>query len=247
MGMAHYKIILTYDGSAFAGFQRQLKERTVQGVFEKSLRQLGWQDRSIRAAGRTDAGVHGRGQVVSFRLDWGHSTEDLRNALNYHLPMDVAARSVAEVPADFQPRFDAKSRRYRYHLICQPVRDPLRERYAWRIWPPVETDRMNAAAQDLVGPHDFDAFGGPMTKGGVTIREVFTAHWAASEDTLWFDIEANAFLYHMVRRIVLALVEIGHEKAPVNLIRESLRNGHLPLTGLAPAEGLVLEEVCYQE
>jgi tRNA pseudouridine38-40 synthase len=245
--MAHYKVILAYDGSAFAGFQRQLVQRTVQGVFEESLRKLGWQDQGIWAAGRTDAGVHGRGQVVSFKLDWQHSTEDLRNALNYHLPVDVAAQSVAEVPVDFQPRFDAKSRRYRYHLICQPVRDPLRERYSWRVWPQVEKERMNTAAQDLIGPHDFNAFGRPMTRGGVTIREVYSAGWTGSGDTFWFDIEANAFLYHMVRRIVLALVEIGQEKAEIGLIRESLESGHLPLTGLAPAEGLVLEEVCYQE
>ncbi len=245
MGMAHYKVILAYDGTAFAGFQRQRDQRTVQGVFEESLRQIGWQGHGIWAAGRTDAGVHGRGQVVSFKLDWDHSLDDLRNALNYHLPPDVAASLVQKVPADFQPRFDASSRRYRYFLFCQPVRDPLRERYAWRVWPKVDKNRMNAAARDLIGSHDFKAFGRAMKKGGVTIREVFSADWFASSDSYYFDIEANAFLYHMVRRIVLALVEIGQDKADVSLIRQSLQLGELPLTGLAPAAGLVLEEVCY--
>lgn len=246
MGFAHYKVILSYNGSRFAGFQRQTdEERTVQGEFEAGLRQLGWQDRSIRAAGRTDAGVHARGQVVSFRLDWDHTNGDLVKALNYYLPRDMAVRSVAEVTADFHPRYDAKNRRYRYYLICSPVRDPLGEIFAWRVWPEVDLEKMNRAAQILIGTHDFKAFGSPMTDGGVTVREVFSADWEQQNDVYQFDIIANAFLYHMVRRITLALVTIGQGTAPEAIITEGLQTGSLPLTGLAPAEGLVLEEVTY--
>jgi tRNA pseudouridine38-40 synthase len=245
MGMAHYKVILAYDGSAFAGFQRQKKARTVQGAFEAALRQMGWQGKSIWAAGRTDAGVHAKGQVVRFALNWRHSPEDLRNALNFHLPQDVAARDVSPVSADFQPRFDAVSRRYRYHVFCQPVRDPLREGFAWRVWPPVDPEPMQAAAGRLIGAHDFGAFGRPMTPNGVTIREVFSAGWKSEGDTHLFDIRANAFLYHMVRRIVIVLVRVGQGEASLAVIDEALQTGRLKLTGLAPAEGLVLEEVCY--
>jgi tRNA pseudouridine38-40 synthase len=246
MGFAHYKVILSYNGSQFAGFQRQTDDkRTVQGEFETGLRQLGWQDQSIQAAGRTDAGVHARGQVVSFGLDWDHSCDDLVSALNYYLPRDMAVRSAAEVTADFHPRFDAKSRRYRYHLICRPVRDPIGEVFAWRVWPAVDLEKMNRAAQALIGSHDFKAFGSPTTDSGVTVREVFSAIWTQRDDVYQFDITANAFLYHMVRRITLALVTVGQGAAPEALIAESLQNGSLPLTGLAPAEGLVLEEVCY--
>ena len=246
MGFAHYKVILSYNGTAFAGFQRQLNERTVQGEFEAGLRQLGWEGKSIHGAGRTDAGVHARGQVVTFGLVWEHSPEDLTKALNYYLPQDMAVQSVAVVSQDFHPRYAAKSRHYRYHLICQPNRDPIREVFAWRVWPAVQLDRMNVAAQALIGSHDFAAFGSATTESGVTIREVFSARWQEKGDEYCFDIIANAFLYHMVRRITLALVAIGQGEAPVALIAESLGLGRLDLPGLAPANGLVLEEVIYE-
>jgi tRNA pseudouridine38-40 synthase len=246
MGLAHYKSILLYNGSEFAGFQRQLNERTVQGEFEAGLQQLGWDEKGILAAGRTDAGVHARGQVVSFRLDWTHTLEDLVNALNYYLPRDMAVKSVTEVTTDFHPRFDAKSRRYRYHIICQPFRDPLREVFYWRVWPPVQIGKMNTAAKALIGTHDFKAFGSATTDSGVTVREVFSAEWQQVGDEYRFDITANAFLYHMVRRITLALVTVGQGEALETMINDSLQSGELPLTGLAPAAGLVLEEVRYE-
>ncbi len=245
MGFAHYKVILSYNGTAFAGFQRQLNERTVQGEFEAGLRQIGWTGKSILGAGRTDAGVHARGQVVSFMLEWAHSPDDLVRALNYYLPQDMAAQEASEVPPDFHPRYDARSRRYRYSLICQPERDPLRESFAWRVWPAVQIGLLNAAAADLIGSHDFKAFGSATTESGVTIREVFSAKWQSDGDAFQFDIVANAFLYHMVRRITFALVKVGQGEVPETLIADSLRAGALPLNGLAPAEGLVLEEVCY--
>jgi tRNA pseudouridine38-40 synthase len=245
MGTAHYKVILSYNGSKFAGFQRQKDERTVQGEIEKSLRKIGWQDKSILGAGRTDAGVHARGQVVSFQLDWEHSTEDLRNALNYYLPRDIAAQSVSVVPESFHPRFDAKVRSYRYTCICQPIRDPIREMFAWRIWPEVDLDRMNKAAQSLIGSCEFSAFGSATSEGGSTIREVFSAKWTREKDVYRFDISANAFLYHMVRRITFSLVAVGKGEAPVSLIADSLKNGKCELTGIAPAAGLVLEGITY--
>jgi tRNA pseudouridine38-40 synthase len=245
MGIAHYKIILTYNGSAFAGFQRQEDERTVQGEFETGLRKMGWQEKSILGAGRTDAGVHARGQVVSFHLPWEHTTQDLQNALNYYLPRDMAVQSVEQVSQQFHPRYDAKSRRYCYYAFCQPVRDPLREGFAWRVSPAVDIKRMNRAAEALIGVHDFAPFGSPTSEGGATTREVFSAKWSQEGETLKFDISANAFLYHMVRRITFALVAVGQSEAGIELIGKSLETGQLNLRGLAPAEGLVLEEVIY--
>lgn len=240
-----YKGILSYNGTDFAGFQRQKNARTVQDELELALRQLGWSEQSIHAAGRTDAGVHARGQVVSFRLSWDHSESDLVNALNYYLPQDMAMKSVEVADEDFHPRYRATWRRYRYHVICQPMRDPIGEIFAWRVWPEVDLERMNLAAQDLIGSHDFAAFGSPTSESGVTVREVFSAAWRKTDDEFQFDITANAFLYHMVRRTTLALVTIGQGEAPVELIAESLRTGEMPLSGLAPAQGLVLEEVSY--
>lgn len=245
MGLAHYKLILAYKGTAFAGFQRQAEVITVQAAFESALGKLGWQGDHVLSAGRTDAGVHARGQVVSFHLDWKHSTEDLQNALNHYLPDDMAVRDVCVAEDGFHPRYSAKSRQYRYQVYCQPVRDPLREAFAWRVWPPVSVELMNEAAVSFVGSHDFKAFGSPMTDHGVTVREVFSAQWFRYQDEWHFDISANAFLYHMVRRIVFLLVSIGQEKAPPNLVADALSTGKLELTGLAPAAGLYLQEVKY--
>ncbi|QRN82230.1 tRNA pseudouridine(38-40) synthase TruA [Chloroflexota bacterium] len=240
-----YKGILSYNGTEFAGFQRQKDTRTVQSELEEALRQLGWSERSIAGAGRTDAGVHARGQVVSFRLSWDHSESDLVRALNYYLPQDMAITSVEVAEDDFHPRYRATWRRYRYHVICQPVRDPIREKFAWRVWPEVDLDRMNHAAKDLIGSHDFAAFGSPTSDSGVTVREVFSAVWRQMDDEYQFDITANAFLYHMVRRTTMALVTIGQGEAPLSLIADGLNSGKLPMNGLAPAHGLVLEEVSY--
>ena len=245
MDTAHYKVILSYNGSAFSGFQRQKDERTVQGELEESLRRIGWHAKSIQAAGRTDAGVHARAQVVSFQLEWKHSTDDLRNALNYYLPRDMAVKSVKMAPASFHPRFDARVRHYQYKCFCQPVRDPIHEVFAWRVWPGMKIDRMNTAAKDLIGSHDFIAFGSATSEGGVTVREVFSAEWKQQNDVYMFDITANAFLYHMVRRITFALVAVGQGDAPVSMIADSLESGQCGLTGIAPAAGLVLEGIIY--
>src|SRR5512143_4344337 len=141
--MARYKLILAYDGAAFAGSQRQGttarsrtgKARTVQGELEDALRELGWRGRSVLLAGRTDAGAHASGQVAAADVDWPHEPEALRDALNAHLPFELVVRDAQAVDRGFHPRFDARSRRYSYRLFCQPVRDPLRERLAWRVWP----------------------------------------------------------------------------------------------------------------
>ncbi len=145
--MARYQVILAYDGTDFSGFQRQAKARTVQGVVEEALRRLNWRGRAILSAGRTDAGVHASGQAIVFDLDWNHTPEELMRALNTHLPGDVAVRAINQVSPRFQPRYQAISRRYCYHIFCDPVRDPLRERYAWRVWPPVDLSMLEQAAQ----------------------------------------------------------------------------------------------------
>lgn len=175
--MARYQVILAYDGTRFHGSQRQRSVRTVQGVVEQALRELEWDQETALFAGRTDVGVHASGQVVAFDLDWHHPDVDLRNALNALLPEDVAARQVLTCQDDFHPRYDTLSRKYRYRVFIDPVRDPLRERYAWRLWPAPKLDRLNAAATAVVGQRDFASFGSPMRPNGSTTRQVFAAGW----------------------------------------------------------------------
>ncbi len=136
--MARYQVILSYDGTGFCGFQRQAKDRkgrSLQAEFEAALSRIGWQGKSILAAGRTDTGVHAQGQVVAFDLEWRHTLQDLRAALNANLPSSMAVRTAAQVRENFHPRYDALSRRYQYRIFCQESRDPLRDRFSWRIWP----------------------------------------------------------------------------------------------------------------
>jgi tRNA pseudouridine38-40 synthase len=246
--MVTYKSIIAYDGTDFQGFQRQAEGlRTVQGVIENALRDLGWQERSITAAGRTDAGVHARGQVIAFALDWRHEINSLSRALNANLPDDVAVRQTEVAPGGFHPRFSAKVRRYSYTVICAPMRDPLRERYAWRIWPEPQLDAMEAAAAMLVGRYDFAAFGQAPSSDGHTIREVFRAHWSRKRDVIAFEIEANAFLHHMVRRLVGAMTEVGSERVNVDEIRALIDDPQLRWQGkIAAAQGLCLETVIYE-
>ena len=249
--MARYQIILAYDGTGFLGSQRQASSRTAQSELEKALRELGWQAQTVYLAGRTDTGTHASGQVAAFDLDWGHSLEKLQDALNAHLPRDMAVREVKAVADDFHPRFDATSRCYRYRLFCASVRDPLRERYAWRVWPAV-TD-LTPLADIWPGRHDFAAFGTPPRSGGSTLRTVMSARWQHQADEWIFEIQADAFLYRMVRRLVYVQVAVGQARLPAKTLSRALDDrsdvrqearSHVPAS-LAPASGLTLVEVRY--
>jgi tRNA pseudouridine38-40 synthase len=246
MGIERYKAILSYDGSDFSGMQRQTNARSVQAVVEEALKSVDWQGDAILVAGRTDAGVHASGQVIAFDLAWKHSLDELQRALNAVMPTDVAIRDISIAPTDFHPRYHAKARRYRYRILCQPLRDPLRERYVWRVWPSVKMDRLNAATRPLVGEHDFVAFGSAPAEEGRTVRKVWKAEWLKiSEDEFIFEVSANAFLYHMVRHMVGFLVKIGQGFAEVNIVEKALREHSAKVHELAPAQGLTLVAVEY--
>ncbi len=245
-GIAHYKLNLAYDGTNYAGMQRQRIQETVQSQVEDALRKVGWSGQSIMAAGRTDAGVHAEGQVITFFFDWKHDDATLLRAINAFLPGDIAGRSLAQVPEAFHPRYDAISREYRYTLYCQPVRHPILDRYAWRRWPEPDLALMNAAAESLLGDHDFAAFGKPHKPGGATIRRVTKAFWQLENKGMVFTIEANAFLYHMVRRIVYVLVAIGSGTIDAEVIQQGLAQGSTGIVRLAPAQGLSLVQVKYE-
>ena len=245
--MAHYKLILAYDGTNYNGFQRQAIKTSVQATFEEALRRLGWQGRAIMPSGRTDSGVHAKGQVVSFNFDWNHPDYALQNALNAFLPADIAVQSVKQVAAYFHPRYDALSRQYRYQLYWQSARDPLRDRFAWRLERKPELSRMQAAANDLLGEHDFIAFGKALKEDATTRRRIFSADWVEEKDGMSFTIVGNAFLYHMVRRIVYVLVRIGLGELPVETVRLGLETGNTGIVSLAPARGLCLEAVTFNE
>jgi tRNA pseudouridine38-40 synthase len=247
--MARYQMILAYDGTEYSGFQRQARKskgRTIQAEVERALQAIGWIGKSILAAGRTDAGVHAVGQVVAFDLEWVHSDINLLAAINANLPCNIAAQKILQAKGDFHPRYDAIWRRYRYSLFYSPVRNPTRERYAWRIWPAVDLDQLELAASRLVGERDFRAFGTAPHPGGPTTRNVMDAHWESGHEGCDFEITANAFLFRMVRRIVSLLVNIGQGLMEVQMVDFYLQSESAKyVKSLAPAHGLSLVEVGY--
>ena len=246
--MARYKLTLAYDGSAFAGSQRQARRRTVQSELERAARKLGWDGTALPLAGRTDAGVHAHGQVAALDLAWRHDPVALRDALNSHLPADLAIVEAELVGDSFHPRFDARLRRYRYDVRCGPVRQPLEDRLAWRVWPPVEISGLQGAAGLVIGCRDFGAFGSASRKGGDTHRTVLESKWSEAGGVLQYQVAADGFLYRMVRRLVFVQVALGQGKCTEDVVARALENGRrvpgLP-AGTAPPQGLRLMAVGY--
>ena len=246
--VARFRAVIEYDGTDFRGFQRQAAGRTVQAEVEAALRRIGWAGKAVLGAGRTDAGAHARGQVVAFDLDWKHGEDDLRRALNAHLPPDVAAQDLAACAPEFHPRYSARSRRYQYTIYNRPARSPLAARYAWHVWPPeLSAAAMHTASQQLIGRQDFAAFGSDPDDGVNTVRTVMLADWRrAPGGWLYFDLQADAFLYRMVRSLVGALKQVGAgelSEAGFGAILRSRDRAQCP--PLAPAHGLCLTEVLY--
>ncbi|MGA9192943.1 MAG: tRNA pseudouridine(38-40) synthase TruA [Anaerolineales bacterium] len=245
--MALYKSIVAYDGTDFQGFQRQAEGiRTVQLELEGALRKMGWEGTSLQAAGRTDSGVHAQGQVISYDLEWSHGEATLTKAFNAHLPKDVAVWSSELAPEGFHPRFSAARRRYRYRVVVGAWPDPLRERYALRIWPEPNLGRMADLARAFVGRMDFGAFGQAPIPGGHTVRQVNQAGWTVQADEMTFAIEADAFLKHMVRRLVAANLAVGQGLIEPEAVIALLDHPELRWEGrLADPQGLSLIAVTY--
>ena len=244
--MARYQVTLSYDGTEFKGYQRQGIKRTVQGCVEDSLRKLGWTATSIISAGRTDTGVHASGQVIAFDMEWNHPIDEMLSALNAYLPADISARQVCTAASDFHPRFDARSREYRYQVLVEPTRDPLKERFAWRLDQSVDHSVLERSAKAILGEHDFSAYGTPPRAGSSTIRCVTRSEWQMDGNELRYFICGNAFLYHMVRRLVFVQVEAASGRIDINRLVEQFEKGFSDHPGIAPARGLELIKVTYE-
>ena len=239
------RAVVAYDGTDYGGFQRQANAPTVQAALETALAQVTQETVVILAAGRTDAGVHAAGQVIAFDTAWRHSLSDLWRALNAVLPTDVVVLEIEEAAPDFHPRYDARSRRYRYTLHNALVRWPLGRRYSLHVAGSLDVAVMQRAARALVGEQDFATFGQP-PQGQNSVRRVLVAEWGEESPRLTFDIEANAFLYRMVRSIVGTLLEVGRGRMSVEEFAAALEAGERSQAGpTAPPHGLCLMKVRY--
>jgi tRNA pseudouridine38-40 synthase len=236
-----YAARVEYDGTDFAGFQVQPGARTVQGELEAALAKISGESLvKVVAAGRTDAGVHAQGQVIAFTDPKGRPAKELARALDALLPEDVAIREVRRVSAEFNPRYAARYREYRYTVWNGP-RSPLRERYALGVRDPLDTAAMERAGSALMGRHDFSAFGVAHRQ---PVRTVHSVRVRRTGSLVTIDVAADAFLRQMVRRIVAALLEVGHGKESEEAIAAALASPQPAFNGAtAPAKGLSLRRV----
>jgi len=247
--MPRYRATLAYDGAAYQGFQRQAAGiPTVQGTVEAALTRIAGKFIGITGAGRTDSGVHATGQVIAFDLKWSHDEATLVKAINANLPQAIAVQDVRQQEG-FHPRFDALARGYRYQVLITDVRQPLLANRAWQIRDLSNFGEIQAAAQLLIGEHDFAAFGTP-PQGDNTVRLIYRSDWVVEEhkagQMLTYRVEATAFLYQMVRRIVGMTVAVGRGTISLQQFEQVFHNADLSQAKhLAPPQGLVLELVRY--
>lgn len=247
-GIRRLALLIEYEGTKYGGSQLQKNARTIQGELELALSKLTNESIRVSMAGRTDAGVHARGQVASFKTSSRHREPTVVGALNAHLPRDIGVRVAREVPLTFDPRRSATRRLYRYTFDLSAERPVLDRRFVWHVGPDVDIDQMSDVAGRLVGCHDFAAFTAPSIARSVcTQREVFRAVLKRAGTRVYLDVEANAFLQHMVRRIAGALVQVGMGKRQAREFEILLKHAEPGAARhTAPPHGLCLIKVRYE-
>ncbi|MFC1966296.1 tRNA pseudouridine(38-40) synthase TruA [Chloroflexota bacterium] len=240
-------LVVEYDGTRYHGSQLQAGQPTIQGEIEKALWKLTGERSRVAMAGRTDAGVHARGQVASFNTRSSHSLQTFISGLNYYLPRDIAVESAYRVRDSFNVRRFAVSREYNYYILNSMTRSPLREGFSYRVAGRLDIDAMNQACQSLIGEHDFAAFvtcSGDGLKG--TVRRVYRAEVREESELVIFSVVANSFLPHQVRNTAGALIKVGLGKLSIEGFYNIMEAKEPGLAGpTAPACGLCLMQVNY--
>lgn len=247
--MRTFKLTIAYDGTSYAGWQRQANVDTVQVRLEDALGEIEGCSVTVHGAGRTDAGVHARGQVASFKLEHAIEAGALWRALNAKLPDDIRVVQVETAPDSFHARYLARRKSYRYRICQGPVADPMERRFTWHVPQPLDLATMNRAGNVLVGSHDFSAFqtaaSGADNRSAVrTILELRV--WPESDGIVAVDIVGEGFLRFMVRTITGTLVEVGLGRRPVSEMSDILASRSRDRAGVtAPPQGLCLMAVNY--
>jgi len=242
-----FKLTIEYDGSAYHGWQCQKNIPTIQAAIETALATMTGQHARIRGSGRTDAGVHARGQVASFECCTRLDAEAFQHGLNSLLPPDIVICDCRLVDNRFHAQYDAQSKRYRYRIVNQPLPLAIGRQYVWWIRRPLDLDAMQQACACLAGRHDFKAFEGSGSPRRHSLRTIYEAELTRGRhNRIEFYIRGSGFLKFMVRNIVGTLVEIGLGKYPATECQSILNSRDRGRAGqTAPACGLCLLEVFY--
>ena len=245
--MRYLKLTLAYDGSHYHGFQRQKNAVGIQQIVEKALSTLFGEEIKIAASGRTDTGVHARGQVISFATNGTVPTERIVPAMASFLPDDIVVWKAENVDENFNARYSASAKRYQYRIVVAEVPSPFERKYAWQVNKHLDAAAMQAAADLILGEHDFSAFRSLGSAPVKTVKNIYKAEWTKiGEQELRFTIEGDGFLYHMVRNLVGAMVRVGNAKITLERFKEIFASGDRNQAGMAaPPQGLYLEEVFY--
>ena len=241
------KLTIQYDGTRYDGWQRQGNtDNTLQGRLEGVLSRMVGKPVEIQGAGRTDAGVHARGQVASVHLPEGYTPQEVQNYLNRYLPEDVAVVDVVEVGERFHARLSATGKEYRYHIRMGSVPDVFARKYQYRVEEPLDIHAMERAAQYLTGKHDFRSFCGNRRFKKSTVREVFHIGVEVCGSDLTLIYRGDGFLYNMVRILTGTLLEVGlGQRTPESMVDILEARERTAAGKTAPAQGLVLQQVFY--
>jgi len=255
--MKQIKLIIEYDGTNYQGWQTQRSGLTLQDIISKTISEITSEKVQLASASRTDAGVHALGQVAVFRTNTRLPADTMKRALNAKLPPDIRILEAEEPDAEFHPRYDAVKKSYFYLIEKTQKQSVFLHRYAWGIPVGLDLARMGSAASFLEGEHDFSAFRGTGCGAKTTVRTVHSITLARYDsidfmtarmqgDFIKIQVEANAFLRHMVRNIVGALTEVGKGKIPPEQVKNILASCDRKMAGpTAPAKGLFLEKIFY--
>jgi tRNA pseudouridine38-40 synthase len=245
--MRNFKLILSYDGTDFRGWQRQPGLRTVQQTLEDAILALTQARPTLAASSRTDAGVHALGQVVHFHTASHLRPEIILRALNALLPRDLRVLAVQEMPLSFHATLDATSKRYRYVIDDGPIPSPFHLRYSWQVLRRLDIEAMNRAGAALVGKRDFRSFETDWPNRTSSIRTIKELVVSRNDDLVWLEVEADGFLYNMVRAIAGTLSWVGSGKRPESWVSDVLRAQNRVEAGpTAPPQGLFLVQVRHQ-
>ncbi len=241
------KLTIEYDGTNYCGWQLQNGQDSIQARIETALERIFATQVRVRASGRTDAGVHARGQVAAFTLPRPFDAMELHRALNAMLPHDIVILDAEAVDDSFDPRRHAIARVYEYRILNQTWPSVFERRYAWLVREPLDLARMNDEARVFIGEHDFAAFRTLGTNVTTTIRRIDASEWTRDGAHLVYRVEASSFLRHMVRTMVASMIEVGRAKLQPGIVAALLQHKERSMApAAAPPQGLFLMEVRYR-